>query len=133
MEFLLESYRKNRRWVWLKQALLIASRMLAAMTEAVTSTETGDIVMVVKPTVCCNESGRVGRVYTVIGVGAFMSKCLMCGHRGPRELKLSGQTVNGKPTTILAIRVIKIDRKSIGETKKAYVGIPATRKKERVV
>lgn len=29
MEFLLESYRKNRRWVWLKQALLIASRMLA--------------------------------------------------------------------------------------------------------
>ena len=29
MEFLLESYRKLRRWVWLKQALLIASRMLA--------------------------------------------------------------------------------------------------------
>lgn len=29
MDFLLESYRKNRRWVWLKQALLIASRMLA--------------------------------------------------------------------------------------------------------
>ncbi len=29
MEFLLESYRKHRRWVWLKQALLIASRMLA--------------------------------------------------------------------------------------------------------
>jgi hypothetical protein len=29
MEFLLESYRKNRKWVWLKQALLIASRMLA--------------------------------------------------------------------------------------------------------
>jgi hypothetical protein len=29
MEFLLESYRKNRRWIWLKQALLIASRMLA--------------------------------------------------------------------------------------------------------
>ena len=28
MEFLLESYRKLRRWVWLKQALLIASRML---------------------------------------------------------------------------------------------------------
>ncbi|MCU0714847.1 MAG: BatA domain-containing protein [Pirellula sp.] len=29
MEFLMESYRKHRRWVWLKQALLIASRMLA--------------------------------------------------------------------------------------------------------
>lgn len=29
MEFLLESARKHRRWVWLKQALLIASRMLA--------------------------------------------------------------------------------------------------------
>ena len=29
MEFLLESYRKHKRWVWLKQALLIASRMLA--------------------------------------------------------------------------------------------------------
>ena len=29
MEFLLESYRKLRRWVWLKQALLIASRMLS--------------------------------------------------------------------------------------------------------
>ncbi len=29
MEFLMESYRKLRRWVWLKQALLIASRMLA--------------------------------------------------------------------------------------------------------
>ncbi len=29
MDFLLESYRKVRRWVWLKQALLIASRMLA--------------------------------------------------------------------------------------------------------
>lgn len=29
MEFLLESYRKNRRWIWLKQALLLASRMLA--------------------------------------------------------------------------------------------------------
>jgi hypothetical protein len=29
MDFLLESYRKHRRWVWLKQALLIASRMLA--------------------------------------------------------------------------------------------------------
>ena len=29
MEFLLESYRKHRRWVWLKQAQLIASRMLA--------------------------------------------------------------------------------------------------------
>lgn len=29
MEFLLESYRKLRRWVWLKQALLIASRMIA--------------------------------------------------------------------------------------------------------
>lgn len=29
MEFLLESYRKLRRWVWLKQVLLIASRMLA--------------------------------------------------------------------------------------------------------
>ncbi len=29
MEFLLESYRKLRRWVWLKQALLIVSRMLA--------------------------------------------------------------------------------------------------------
>lgn len=29
MDFLLESYRKNRRWVWLKQVLLIASRMLA--------------------------------------------------------------------------------------------------------
>lgn len=29
MEFLLESYRKHRRWVWLKQALLIASRMMA--------------------------------------------------------------------------------------------------------
>lgn len=28
MEFLLESYRKHRKWVWLKQALLIASRML---------------------------------------------------------------------------------------------------------
>ncbi len=29
MDFLLESYRKLRRWVWLKQALLVASRMLA--------------------------------------------------------------------------------------------------------
>ncbi len=29
MEFLLESNRKHRRWVWLKQVLLIASRMLA--------------------------------------------------------------------------------------------------------
>lgn len=29
MEFLMESYRKLRRWVWLKQALLVASRMLA--------------------------------------------------------------------------------------------------------
>jgi hypothetical protein len=29
IEFLLESYRRHRRWVWLKQALLIASRMLA--------------------------------------------------------------------------------------------------------
>ncbi len=29
MDFLLESYRKHKRWVWLKQALLIASRMLA--------------------------------------------------------------------------------------------------------
>ncbi len=29
MEFLLESYRKNRRWIWLKQAMLLASRMLA--------------------------------------------------------------------------------------------------------
>ncbi|MFN7878146.1 MAG: BatA domain-containing protein [Pirellula sp.] len=28
MDFLLESYRKHRKWVWLKQALLIASRML---------------------------------------------------------------------------------------------------------
>lgn len=28
MEFLLESYRKHKRWVWLKQALLLASRML---------------------------------------------------------------------------------------------------------
>lgn len=27
MEFLLESYRRNRRWVWLKQLLLLASRM----------------------------------------------------------------------------------------------------------
>ncbi|MFN7290672.1 MAG: BatA domain-containing protein [Pirellula sp.] len=27
MDFLLESYRKHRKWVWLKQALLIASRM----------------------------------------------------------------------------------------------------------
>ncbi len=29
MEFLLESYRKHRRWVWLRQAILLASRMLA--------------------------------------------------------------------------------------------------------
>lgn len=29
MDFLLESYRKHRRWVWLKQAILLASRMLA--------------------------------------------------------------------------------------------------------
>lgn len=28
MEFLLESYKKNKRWVWLKQALLLATRML---------------------------------------------------------------------------------------------------------
>lgn len=28
MDFLLESYRKHRRWVWLKQAMLLASRML---------------------------------------------------------------------------------------------------------
>ena len=27
MEFLLESYRKHRKWVWLKQALLLLSRM----------------------------------------------------------------------------------------------------------
>ncbi len=27
MQFLLESYRRNRRWVWLKQALLLLSRM----------------------------------------------------------------------------------------------------------
>ncbi len=29
MDFLLESYRKHRRWVWLKQALLLLSRMAA--------------------------------------------------------------------------------------------------------
>lgn len=31
MDFLLESYRRNRRWVWLKQWLLLAARMLAML------------------------------------------------------------------------------------------------------
>ena len=29
MEFLLQSYRKHRKWVWLKQLLLLLMRMLA--------------------------------------------------------------------------------------------------------
>ena len=32
MEFLLASYRKHRRWVWLKQLLLLLTRMLVIAT-----------------------------------------------------------------------------------------------------
>lgn len=44
------------------------------------SIKSGDLVMVVKPALCCGSAGNIGRIFTVLEISHFEGRCIYCGH-----------------------------------------------------
>lgn len=46
----------------------------------------GDLVMVVKPTLCCNSSSGIGLIFTVASTGYGWGKCAYCSEESKRAI-----------------------------------------------
>lgn len=72
----------------------------------------GDLVMVVRPTVCCWNSSAVGKIFTVREISEGMGICVWCLHKANKK---QAHTGNGNTAYILS-RLKKINPPSKIET-----------------
>jgi hypothetical protein len=71
----------------------------------------GDLVMVVKPAVCCGSVNSIGRIFPVEGIERVYGQCAHCGMRGH---EYGAKIANGR--YVLLTRIIKIDPPALPES-----------------
>ena len=76
----------------------------------------GDLVMVIRPTLCCDEPGTVGKIYKVSGVGHGHHRCMRCGHITVyADYADTGEVVGSKQIAHQLKRLKKIDPPATGD------------------
>ena len=73
----------------------------------------GDLVMIVKPTVCCGYAGRIGRVFRAGRFNTKSAKCSLCGARATSFVGVLNPE-SGKFVDV--VRLIKIDPPAEGDS-----------------
>lgn len=63
----------------------------------------GDLVMVVKPTRCCESSHAIGKVFLVTSVGIETCNCLICGKEERMVVALVSTGLRGDITRLKKI------------------------------
>jgi hypothetical protein len=76
------------------------------------SIKVGDLVMVVKPVLCCGDSTSIGMIFTAGEKYEGLSKCTKCGSRD----MTNGFWVDGKYEVKDSFRLIKIDPPALPES-----------------
>lgn len=77
--------------------------------------KTGDLVVVVKPTVCCGNDSAVGKIFQVGKIESMVGQCVHCGS----VAQDFGAEVADEPTRLFrASRLKKIDPLPQDETTK---------------
>jgi hypothetical protein len=71
----------------------------------------GDLVMVVKPALCCGISKYIGHVFTVAGIDQGVARCGVCGSRGRDTVAY----LSGGPNLTVS-RLKKIDPLAEGDS-----------------
>jgi len=73
----------------------------------------GDLVMVVKPQLCCGHAGRIGSVFTVTDAMVSFAICGDCGRADNKVPLIYGHS---EGYAVHAARLVKIDPPSMPET-----------------
>lgn len=76
----------------------------------------GDLIMCVKPSLCCGVSKGIGKTATVTAVESATVICSDCGHEQFLENAIFGERPDGRQGYVERSRVIKISPPAMPES-----------------